>query len=253
MVTLRSGKAVPFLGKNVSKRKTTKKTKQAVKQSEKSEGPKLLENPVHLPKETTSKTITQTSLIEADQQFKVHNEKPIGEYVQIESTEQENPVAVPNSDEDKTKGLEPTTSATAIQPLAVSQNPAVVPVENSIDIASKASTSFQAEFAVALNNISGTIDQRVLDESSDDSAETMIDDSFELTDYDFDQLSGSDGPELTEPALRLCLPVEGAMKNDNNERVASRDQNRAENKDEDEIKRKPLADLCSVTNISWFE
>ena len=43
-----------------------------------------------------------------------------------------------------------------------------------------------------------------------------------------------------------------AMKDENKEIDVSHDEDRTENKDDAEIERKPLADLCSVTNISWF-
>ena len=119
MVTLRSGKAVPYLGKNMPKRKTAKKTKK--KQTEKS-------------------TVKNESATFAAPQPAVFDNS--------------NSLSVDDSNE--------------------------VPPYN-------ASNSHENDFSVSLNNLSGTTNQSnrsVLDESSDDSAETMIDDSFEITDYE---------------------------------------------------------------------
>ena len=191
MVTLRSGKAVPYLGKNVPKRKTAKKTKK--NQTEKSNDSKPSEN------------------------------------LQMTPTEKEIP-----------KAVQATTFAAA-QPVAFHNSN---PVDDSNE--------------VSLNDISGTTNQSkcsVLDESSDDSAETMIDDSFEITDYDYDQHDLTENDEafkMKEPAVRICLPVRQTTNNDNKEPNVTRAQGSADNNDDNEVKRKPLTDLCSVTNISWF-
>ena len=188
MVTLRSGKAVPYLGKNMPKRKTAKKTKK--KQTEKST---------------------------------VKNE-----------------------------------SATFAAPQpAVFDNPNLLSVDDANEVPPcNASTSHENDFSVSLNDISGTTNQSnrsVLDESSDDSAETMIDDSFEITDHDYDQLQDdsteNEALQMREPAVRICLPVRA---NTNNENKEPRAEDGADNNDDDKVKRKPLTDLCSVTNISWF-
>ena len=252
MVTLRSGKAVPFLGKNVPKRKTAKKTKarrsgraQKLQESKSCEDTDKMttltaEKAVSLPEETTSKRPIQPSKAEIEKL--TVNSQP------TQPIEQEKPIAAIDIDGGKIEGAESTTATNTIQPVVVSENAAVAPVENSNAISCEA-TSFQTEFSVALNDTSQTMAQSILDESSDDSAETMIDDSFEITDYDdFDQPSENDAPHLPEPTLRICLPVSEAMKDENKEP----DEDRTEDKDDAEIERKPLADLCSVTNISWF-
>ena len=252
MVTLRSGKAVPFLGKNVLKRKTAKKTKarrsggaQKLQESKSCEDTDKMttlasEKAVSLPVEITSKRPIQPS--EAEIEKLTVNSQP------TQVIEQEKPIAAIDIDGGKIEGAESTTATNTIQPVVVSENAAVAPVENSNAISCEA-TSFQTEFSVALNDTSQTMAQSILDESSDDSAETMIDDSFEITDYDdFDQPSENDAPHLPEPTLRICLPVAEAMKDENKEP----DEDRTEDKDDAEIERKPLADLCSVTNISWF-
>ena len=193
MVTLRSGKAVPYLGKNVPKRKTAKKTMK--NRTEKSNDLKLSEN------------------------------------LQITPTEKE----IPQADQ--------ATTFAAPQPVVfdVSNPP---PVDDSNE--------------VSLNDISGATNQSkrsVLDESSDDSAETMIDDSFEITDYDYDHLASTENDEafkMQEPAVRICLPVRGTTNDGNKEPNVSRAEGGADDNDDDEVKRKPLTDLCSVTNISWF-
>ena len=193
MVTLRSGKAVPYLGKNVPKRKTAKKTMK--NRTEKSNDLKLSEN------------------------------------LQITPTEKE----IPQADQ--------ATTFAAPQPVVfdVSNPP---PVDDSNE--------------VSLNDISGATNQSkrsILDESSDDSAETMIDDSFEITDYDYDHLASTENDEafkMQEPAVRICLPVRGTTNDGNKEPNVSRAEGGADDNDDDEVKRKPLTDLCSVTNISWF-
>ena len=191
MVTLRSGKAVPYLGKNVPKRKTAKKTKK--NRTEKSNDLKLSEN------------------------------------LQITPTEKE----IPQADQ--------ATTFAAPQPVVfdVSNPP---PVDDSNE--------------VSLNDISGATNQSkrsILDESSDDSAETMIDDSFEITDHDYDQLQDdsteNEDLQMREPAVRICLPLRANTNNENKEPKA---EDGADNNDDDKVKRKPLTDLCSVTNISWF-
>ena len=193
MVTLRSGKAVPYLGKNVPKRKTAKKTKK--NRAEKSNDSKPSKN------------------------------------LQMTPPEEE----IPQADQ--------TTTFAAAQPVVFDvSNP--LPVDDSNE--------------VSLNDISGTTNQSkrsVLDESSDDSAETMIDDSFEITDYDCDQHDLTENDEsftMQEPAVRICLPVRGTTNDGNKEPNVSRAEGGADDNDDDEVKRKPLTDLCSVTNISWF-
>ena len=252
MVTLRSGKAVPFLGKNVPKRKTAKKTKtrgssgaeklQESKSCEDTDKMTTLasEKAVSSPEVTTSKRPIQPS--EAEIEKLTVNSQP------TQPIEQEKPIAAINIDGGNIEEADSPTATDSIQPVVVLENVAVAPVENSNAILCEA-TSFQTEFSLELNDTSQTMAQSILDESSDDSAETMIDDSFEITDYDdFDQPSENDAPHLPEPTLRICLPVSEAMKDENKEP----DEDRTENKDDAEIERKPLADLCSVTNISWF-
>ena len=257
MVTLRSGKAIPFLGKNVPKRKTARKTKAGRSGgAEKLQESKSYENSVQMTisrsekavsssEETTSKRSIQPS--EAEVEKLTVNSQP------TQPIEQEKSIAAINIDGGIIEGAKSTTATNTIQPVVVLQNVAVAPVENSNAISCEASTSFQTEFSVSLNDTSQTMAQSILDESSDDSAETMIDDSFEITDYDdFDQPLENDAPHLPEPTLRICLPVAEAMKDENKEIDVSHDEDRTENKDDAEMERKPLADLCSVTNISWF-
>ena len=199
MVTLRSGKAVPYLGKNMPKRKTAKKTKK--KQTEKS---------------------TATAVVQKDDTVET-NESATFAAPQPAVFDNSNPLSVYDSNE--------------------------VPPCN-------ASTSHENDFSVSLNDISGTTNQSkrsVLDESSDDSAETMIDDSFEITDNDYDQLQDdsteNEALQMREPAVRICLPMRA---NTNNENKEPRAEDGADNNDDDKVERKPLTDLCSVTNISWF-
>ena len=234
MVTLRSGKAVPYLGKNVPKRKTVKKTKKINSEpSKKPNDSKLSEKPdksttpnfqmKSLEKETT---LTVQATVSASNQPKLA-------------------AAVQNED----------------QPVVVFDDSNPIPVDDFNGVPPyHASTSRENEFSVSLNDMSGTTYQSkhsVLDESSDDSAETMIDDSFEITDYDYDQLQhdsteNNEAFQMQEPAVRICLPVRGTTSNDNKEPNVSRAENGDDNNDDNEVKRKPLTDLCSVTNISWF-
>ena len=197
MVTLRSGKAVLYLGKNMPKRKTAKRTKK--KQPERSTVIAVVDDRVE-----TNESAT----------FAAPQPAVFGNL---------NPLSVDDSNE--------------------------VPPCN-------ASTSHENDFSVSLNDISGTTNQSnrsVLDESSDDSAETMIDDSFEITDHDYDQLQDdsteNEALQMREPAVRICLPVRANTTNENKEPSA---EDGADNNDDDKSKRKPLTDLCSVTNISWF-
>ena len=234
MVTLRSGKAVPYLGKNVPKRKTVKKTKKINSEpSKKPNDSKLSEKPdksttpnfqmKSLEKETT---LTVQATVSASNQPKLA-------------------AAVQNED----------------QPVVVFDDSNPIPVDDFNGVPPyHASTSRENEFSVSLNDMSGTTYQSkhsVLDESSDDSAETMIDDSFEITDYDYDQLQhdsteNNEAFQMQEPAVRICLPVRGTTSNDNKEPNVSRAEDGDDNNDDDKVKRKPLTDLCSVTNISWF-
>ena len=240
MVTLRSGKAVPYLGKNVPKRKTVKKTKKN-NLPEKSNDSKLPEEP--------DKSTEQTVQMKP-------SEKEIPESVQA-------PVAATATgtvQEEHT--IETTESAvfTTPQPVLVFDNPDPFPVDDSNQVPPcKASTSHETELALSFNDISEMTNQSkqsVLDESSDDSAETMIDDSFEITDPDYDQLEhdstrNDESFQMQEPAVRICLPVREITSSDNKENIPPAE-NSTENNDDDKEKRKPLTDLCGVTNISWF-
>ena len=244
MVTLRSGKAVPYLGKNVPKRKTAKKTKKNNSEpSKKPNDSKLSEKP---DKSTTPNFQKKSS------------EKETTPTVQATVSTSNQPkiaAAVQNEDMNATNESK---KIAAPQPVVVFDDSNPIPVNDFNGVPSyHASTSRENEFSVSFNDISGTTNQSkhsVLDESSDDSAETMIDDSFEITDYDYDQLQhesaeNNEAFQMQEPAVRICLPVRGTT-DENKEPNVSRAEDGDDNNDE--VKRKPLTDLCSVTNISWF-
>lgn len=244
MVTLRSGKAVPYLGKNVPKRKTAKKTKKNNSEpSKKPNDSKLSEKP---DKSTTPNFQKKSS------------EKETTPTVQATVSTSNQPkiaAAVQNEDMNATNESK---KIAAPQPVVVFDDSNPIPVDDFNGVPSyHASTSRENEFSVSFNDISGTTNQSkhsVLDESSDDSAETMIDDSFEITDYDYDQLQhesaeNNEAFQMQEPAVRICLPVRGTT-DENKEPNVSRAEDGDDNNDE--VKRKPLTDLCSVTNISWF-
>ena len=244
MVTLRSGKAVPYLGKNVPKRKTAKKTKKNNSEpSKKPNDSKLSEKP---DKSTTPNFQKKSS------------EKETTPTVQATvSTSNQPKIAAAVQNEDMNATNESKKIATP-QPVVVFDDSNPIPVNDFNGVPSyHASTSRENEFSVSFNDISGTTNQSkhsVLDESSDDSAETMIDDSFEITDYDYDQLQhesaeNNEAFQMQEPAVRICLPVRGTT-DENKEPNVSRAEDGDDNNDE--VKRKPLTDLCSVTNISWF-
>ena len=244
MVTLRSGKAVPYLGKNVPKRKTAKKTKKNNSEpSKKPNDSKLSEKP---DKSTTpnfqKKSSEKETIPTVQATVSTSNQPKIAAAVQNEdmnATNESKKIAAP-------------------QPVVVFDDSNPIPVDDFNGVPSyHASTSRENEFSVSFNDISGTTNQSkhsVLDESSDDSAETMIDDSFEITDYDYDQLQhesaeNNEAFQMQEPAVRICLPVRGTT-DENKEPNVSRAEDGDDNNDE--VKRKPLTDLCSVTNISWF-
>jgi len=244
MVTLRSGKAVPYLGKNVPKRKTAKKTKKNNSEpSKKPNDSKLSEKP---DKSTTPNFQKKSS------------EKETTPTVQATVSTSNQPkiaAAVQNEDMNATNESK---KIAAPQPEVVFDDSNPIPDDDFNGVPSyHASTSRENEFSVSFNDISGTTNQSkhsVLDESSDDSAETMIDDSFEITDYDYDQLQhesaeNNEAFQMQEPAVRICLPVRGTT-DENKEPNVSRAEDGDDNNDE--VKRKPLTDLCSVTNISWF-
>lgn len=244
MVTLRSGKAVPYLGKNVPKRKTAKKTKKNNSEpSKKPNDSKLSEKP---DKSTTPNFQKKSS------------EKETTPTVQATVSTSNQPkiaAAVQNEDMNATNESK---KIAAPQPVVVFDDSNPIPIDDFNGVPSyHASTSRENEFSVSFNDISGTTNQSkhsVLDESSDDSAETMIDDSFEITDYDYDQLQhesaeNNEAFQMQEPAVRICLPVRGTT-DENKEPNVSRAEDGDDNNDE--VKRKPLTDLCSVTNISWF-
>ena len=244
MVTLRSGKAVPYLGKNVPKRKTAKKTKKNNSEpSKKPNDSKLSEKP---DKSTTPNFQKKSS------------EKETTPTVQATVSTSNQPkiaAAVQNEDMNATNESK---KIAAPQPVVVFDDSNPIPVDDFNGVPSyHASTSRENEFSVSFNDISGTTNQSkhsVLDESSDDSAETMIDDSFEITDYDYDQLQhesaeNNEAFQMQEPAVRICLPVRGTT-DENKEPNVSRAEDGDDNNDE--VKRKPLTNLCSVTNISWF-
>ena len=244
MVTLRSGKAVPYLGKNVPKRKTAKKTKKNNSEpSKKPNDSKLSEKP---DKSTTPNFQKKSS------------EKETTPTVQATvSTSNQPKIAAAVQNEDMNATNESKKIATP-QPEVVFDDSNPIPIDDFNGVPSyHASTSRENEFSVSFNDISGTTNQSkhsVLDESSDDSAETMIDDSFEITDYDYDQLQhesaeNNEAFQMQEPAVRICLPVRGTT-DENKEPNVSRAEDGDDNNDE--VKRKPLTDLCSVTNISWF-
>ena len=244
MVTLRSGKAVPYLGKNVPKRKTAKKTKKNNSEpSKKPNDSKLSEKP---DKSTTPNFQKKSS------------EKETTPTVQATvSTSNQPKIAAAVQNEDMNATNESKKIATP-QPVVVFDDSNPIPIDDFNGVRSyHASTSRENEFSVSFNDISGTTNQSkhsVLDESSDDSAETMIDDSFEITDYDYDQLQhesaeNNEAFQMQEPAVRICLPVRGTT-DENKEPNVSRAEDGDDNNDE--VKRKPLTDLCSVTNISWF-
>ena len=247
MVTLRSGKAVPYLGKNVPKRKTVKKTKKINSEpSKKPNDSKLSEKP---DKSTTPnfqmKSLEKETTLTVQATVSASNQPKLAAVVQNED------MNVTNESE---KFATP-------QPVVVFGNSNPIPVDDFNGVPPyHASTSRENEFSVSFNDISGTTNQSkhsVLDESSDDSAETMIDDSFEITDYDYDQLQhesaeNNEAFQMQEPAVRICLPVRGTTSNDNKEPNVSRAEDGDDNNDDDKVKRKPLTDLCSVTNISWF-
>ena len=244
MVTLRSGKAVPYLGKNVPKRKTAKKTKKNNSEpSKKPNDSKLSEKP---DKSTTPNFQKKSS------------EKETTPTVQATvSTSNQPKIAAAVQNEDMNATNESKKIATP-QPVVVFDDSNPIPIDDFNGVPSyHASTSRENEFSVSFNDISGTTNQSkhsVLDEFSDDSAETMIDDSFEITDYDYDQLQhesaeNNEAFQMQEPAVRICLPVRGTT-DENKEPNVSRAEDGDDNNDE--VKRKPLTDLCSVTNISWF-
>ena len=248
MVTLRSGKAVPYLGKNVPKRKTVKKTKKN-NLPEKSNDSKLPEKP--------DKSTKQNVQMKPSQ-------KEIPESVQATASapNQTTVAATATGTVQEEHTIETTESAvfTTPQPVLVFDNPDPLPVDDSNEVPPcNASTSHETELALSLNDISGMTNQSkhsVLDESSDDSAETMIDDSFEITDLDYDQLEhdsarNDESFQMQEPAVRICLPVRETTSSDNKENIPPAE-NSTENNDDDKEKRKPLTDLCGVTNISWF-
>ena len=236
MVTLRSGRAVPYLGKNVPKRTRAKKTKKPKsEETQKSVNSKLTESPAG-----------ELAPKQSDQQSEIPIDKMIGECCgKIEAVQEKNEsvqAAIPNMEENEIESNKSTEFNTPL------------PIEFASDISFRGSTSLQAELLVDLNDFSSKIDQSnlssVLDESFDYFDQTMIDDTFERTDSDFDQPSRIDVEP--QPALRICLPVKMTMQELKNEPIVSRGGVRADNNNDDTIKQKPLADLCTVTDISWF-